>query len=317
MKTDLMSKDYSKVTIIMATYNRAHFIVETLNSIIDQTFLDWECLIIDDGSTDNTLEVICPILEKDNRFVFIKRSDKYLKGLPGCRNYGLDLAKGEYVIFFDDDDIVHPNNLTTCLEVLETNNVDFCHYQKLAYIGQKLTIKSYPIFNPQLLMVSDIEKVVTQAIGLASCTVMWKKYCFDKCRFNENLLYAEEWECYCKLITEGFNGVIIDNILYYNRKHPNSNTSEYYRNNLILKSSKKEAIRLITDNLVLKNLLTENLLKYLTGLAISFRDFELLNYIVAKSKIKDNSKLILQLKYWLFPIWKVYKRIGKKIRRNK
>src|SRR5258705_6384267 len=100
-----------KVTIIMATYNRSHFILETLSSIQNQTYSEWECLIIDDGGTDNTLEIITPVLDTDLRFKFVKRPDQYKKGLPGCRNYGLDLAKGDYIIFFDDDDIVHPQNL--------------------------------------------------------------------------------------------------------------------------------------------------------------------------------------------------------------
>ena len=93
-----------KVSIIMATYNRAQFIMETLNSIKNQTYKNWECLIIDDGGSDNTEDVIAPLLKKDTRFKFLKRTDKYLKGLPGCRNYGLDVAQGDYIIFFDDDD---------------------------------------------------------------------------------------------------------------------------------------------------------------------------------------------------------------------
>ena len=74
-----------KVSIIMATYNRAHFIVETLLSIQKQTFSDWECLIIDDGGTDNTKEVIAGILEEDQRFRFVKRPEcvsKRVTGLP-------------------------------------------------------------------------------------------------------------------------------------------------------------------------------------------------------------------------------------------
>ena len=93
------------VTIIMATYNRASFIVETLQSIQNQIFKDWECLIIDDGGTDATAAIIAPILAQDNRFQYLLRPDTYQKGLPGTRNYGLDLAKGDYIIFFDDDDI--------------------------------------------------------------------------------------------------------------------------------------------------------------------------------------------------------------------
>jgi len=302
-----------KVTIIMATYNRAHFIVETLNSIQNQTFKDWECLIIDDGGTDNTAEVIKPILDNDSRFKFIKRTDKYLKGLPGCRNYGLDLAKGDFIIFFDDDDFVHPDNLKMCLEALVTYNVDFCHYQKLAYSGQKPPIESKPKAFQQYLTKADIEKVVTQQIGLASCTVMWKKHCFENCRFNEKLLYAEEWECYSRLISENHKGIVISNILYYNRKHPNSNTGEFYTQNPIRLNSKKEAIRLVAYNLASKNLLTPSLLKYLAGLAIGFRDAKLLNDIIVKGGIKTNNKLFLQLKYWLFPLWNLYKRTIKKL----
>ena len=82
-----------KVTIIMATYNRAHFIVETLESIQTQSFKDWECLIIDDGATDDTNEIINPILKEDHRFQFLKRPESYKKGLPGCRNFGLDIQK--------------------------------------------------------------------------------------------------------------------------------------------------------------------------------------------------------------------------------
>ncbi len=302
-----------KVTIIMATYNRAHFILETLYSIKAQTFMDWECLIIDDGGTDNTAEVIAEILEQDKRFKFIKRTDKYKKGLPGCRNFGLDQAKGEYVIFFDDDDVVHPNNLKMCLEVIEAKTVDFCHYQKLSYEVEKPLIQNKPIVIQQYLTIADIEKVITQEIGLASCTVMWKKLCFENCRFNENLLYAEEWECYSRLISENNKGIIINNILYYNRKHLNSNTGEFYKKDAVKINSKKEAIRLVAFNLINKNLLTPNLLKYLTSLAIGFRDTKLLNDIIAKAGIKSNNKLILQLKYWLFPIWKVYKRTVKKL----
>ena len=113
------------ISIIMATFNRAHFIVETLNSIQNQTFNNFECLIIDDGSTDNTVEVITPFLENDKRFKYYKRTPNYNKGLPGSRNYGLDLAKGDFIIFFDDDDYIHSKNLEININVLQNNDFDF------------------------------------------------------------------------------------------------------------------------------------------------------------------------------------------------
>ena len=125
-----------EISIIMATYNRAHFIVETLQSIQKQIFENFECLIIDDGGTDNTLEVIQPIIGNDKRFLFLKRTEKYKKGLPGCRNYGLDIAKGNYIIFFDDDDIIHSQNLATTIQILKNEDFDFCCYQKESFINE-------------------------------------------------------------------------------------------------------------------------------------------------------------------------------------
>jgi glycosyltransferase involved in cell wall biosynthesis len=308
-------KDFPKVTIIMATYNRASFIVETLQSIHNQTFTDWECLIVDDGGTDNTAEVIALVLEQDKRFLLLKRPDAYLKGLPGCRNYGIDIAKGEYVIFFDDDDIAHPQNLELCVKELSTKDISFCRYLRSVFAGdfnRKFDFsKEYTSF---YIGLNDIERVLKNELPFNSCAVMWKKGCFEENRFVEMLMYAEEWELYSRILSNGFKGISIDKCLFYGRKHPNSNTGEFYNSNPIRIASKKEAIRLITFNLARKKILTESLLKYLSGLAIVFRDTKLLNDIVSKAGIKSFNKLFLQLKYWLFPLWKVYKRSGKKVK---
>ncbi len=291
-----------KVSIILATYNRAHFIEETLQSIQNQTFLDWECFIIDDGGTDDTKDVITPILEQDIRFQFLKRPDNYQKGLPGCRNYGLNLAKGEYIIFFDDDDVIHPDNLKMCLEVVETNNVDFCHYQKLSFEAQKPIIESKPIAIVKNLSRDDIEKVVTQKIGLASCTVLWKKQCFNQTRFNENLLYAEEWECYSSIIAENFKGIIIDNVLYYNRKHPESNTGEFYRNNVVRRASYTKAVLLVVKNLKEKELLTSTLKRYFITISKDFMEFNLFENILNILDLTTFEKLKWKLFYITYPV---------------
>lgn len=304
-----------KATIIMATYNRAHFILETLQSIQNQNFVDWECLIIDDDGTDNTSEVISPILDQDPRFIFLKRPDTYKKGLPGCRNFGLDLAKGDYIIFFDDDDVVHPDNLKTCVDIIEENNIDFCHYQKLSFEDQRPTIERATVTIQQYLTKADIKKVVTQEIGLASCTVMYKKHCFDCIRFNENLLYAEEWECYSRLISENFTGIIISNVLYYNRKHANSNTGEFYRNNPIRRASKKEAIVLVIQNLKEKQLLSYSILRYFVTMALDFKEYDLFNQILNILELPIYERLKWQLFYNTLPlrlsIYKMEKAIKK------
>lgn len=303
------------VSIIMATFNRAHFIVETLQSIQNQTFKDWECIVIDDGGTDNTDKVIQPFLSNDNRFQFLKRNSNYHKGLPGCRNYGLDLAKGKYIIFFDDDDIIHPQNLSICLSCFESNSIDFCHYAKSPFVN------SYPILTNQKLeiektiTIDDIKDIVTQKIGFASCTVLWKKEVFSNNRFNEKLQYAEEWELFCKLISNGLNGVMLSNILYFNRKHPESNTGEFYNNNPIRRESYAEAVLLVLSNLQQKRLLTNTLKRYFITKSINFTEFNLFKRILLLLEMSTFEKIKWSLFYSFLPfrlaIYK-YKKVIKK-----
>lgn len=102
----------SLVSIIIPAFNRAGIIKETLDSISNQTYSDWECIVVDDGSNDDTYSVIESFSRKDPRIKGFKRPETKPKGANACRNYGLSLAKGKYVIFFDSDDIM----ATTCLE---------------------------------------------------------------------------------------------------------------------------------------------------------------------------------------------------------
>lgn len=102
-----------KVSIVIPTYNRADVLKKTIESILDQTFSDWECLIIDDGSKDNTEEVVNGYAKIDNRISYYH--NKRNKGAQGARNTGLYLAKGNWVFFFDSDNIMHQNCLSTLM----------------------------------------------------------------------------------------------------------------------------------------------------------------------------------------------------------
>jgi glycosyltransferase involved in cell wall biosynthesis len=101
----------SLVSIVIPNYNRANLIGETLDSIIQQTYEDWECIIVDDRSTDGSIEIIKNYSNKDSRFLLIERPQEYSKGANACRNIGKSLAHGKYIIFFDSDDIMLPNHI--------------------------------------------------------------------------------------------------------------------------------------------------------------------------------------------------------------
>lgn len=306
-----------KVTIIMATYNRAHFIVETLLSIQKQTFLEWECLIVDDGGTDNTKELIFEILEHDKRFQFLQRPDSYGKGLPGCRNYGLDLAKGEYIIFFDDDDIPHPQNLECCVAELAKSDIWFCRYIREVFFEEfnyKFDYsKDYTSFD---IDKKEIQRMLNNELQFNSCSVMWKKECFKANRFFETLMYAEEWELYSRIVSSGFNGISINKTLFYGRKHLQSNTGEFYRNSALRRASFVDAIVLVVQNLKEKQLLTYSLKRYFMALSIEFKEYNLFQTLLNVLDLPTFEKWKWQFFYFVLPLRLVIHRKKKALKRR-
>lgn len=305
------------VSIIMATYNRAHYIFETLKSIQAQTFQDWECLIIDDGGSDNTKDVIAEFLKEDSRFKFLKRPETYLKGLPGCRNYGLDLAKGDYIIFFDDDDIAHPQNLDLCVKELSNNNISFCRYIRDVFTGDfqyNLNFsKNYTHFT---IDVDDIERILKNELLFNSCAVMWKKECFENHRFIDHLMYAEEWELYSRIISNGFKGISINKTLFYGRKHPESNTGEFYKKDSIRMASNADAVVLVIENLKNENLISDSILRYFIQLALHYKQYQLFNRIINTLNLSIFETLKWRFFYAQLPfrlyVYKHYKKHLKK-----
>lgn len=106
------------VSIIIPTFNRGHIIHETLDSVLTQTYANWECIIVDDGSTDDTVLVVRKFLEDDNRFRFYHRPNNRLKGASSCRNYGFALSKGDYIQYLDSDDIISANKLEEQIKMI-------------------------------------------------------------------------------------------------------------------------------------------------------------------------------------------------------
>lgn len=113
------------ISIIIPNYNKAPFIRETLISLMNQTSQNWEAIVVDDGSTDGSQQIIKKIAENEPRIQFYERS-REPKGGSVCRNIGLEQAKGDYLIFFDSDDLMAPNCLKERAEYMEKHaTLDF------------------------------------------------------------------------------------------------------------------------------------------------------------------------------------------------
>lgn len=95
------------VSVIITTYNRANLVSRAIDSVLNQTYKDFELIIIDDGSTDNTKSLIDSYLQKDKRIVYFYQENK---GWPSALNKGIELSKGEYIAFLDSDNEWLPKN---------------------------------------------------------------------------------------------------------------------------------------------------------------------------------------------------------------
>jgi len=114
-------KPINKVTIVIPAYNRAHMLERTLDSFIAQTYTNWEIIVVDDHSTDNTKYVVLEYVKKEPRISYLVNERK--KGAPGARNTGLLHANSEWVCFFDSDDYAYPNFLEKMMP-LATDDCD-------------------------------------------------------------------------------------------------------------------------------------------------------------------------------------------------
>lgn len=119
------------VSIILPTFNRADLLVETLDSIIAQTYKNWECIIVDDGSSEANIELLKKFIQKDKRLKFLERKDfGQPTGANACRNIGIEKANGDFIIFFDSDDLFLPHSLQQRLDYFKKHpEYDFVVFQ--------------------------------------------------------------------------------------------------------------------------------------------------------------------------------------------
>ena len=207
------------VSIIIPTYNRAHLIGETLDSILAQTYSNWECIIVDDSSTDKTAQVINNYIENDKRFQFHNRPANRHKGANSCRNYGFELSKGEYVNWFDDDDIMLKDKLSLQIKALEnsTNNFSIC--QALVFEGEIHNVLGFR--HKKIVSENSLLDFIKHEIVFMTPSALIKsKFLTDsKLIFDEELQAAQEWEFFCRLLHYDPNYHVTNLPLVLIRKH--------------------------------------------------------------------------------------------------
>lgn len=221
------------VSIIIPTYNRAHLIGETLDSVLAQTYVHWECIVVDDGSRDMTATLIAAYISKDQRFHYYLRPLDRPKGANACRNYGLKLAKGEYINWFDSDDLMQPDFLYRKIEVMKHEKVDFVISKSLnfdEYVTYEVTK-----YKGNLVHQLSGKNYILKKVYWMTPDFFIKKECLKGYFFNESLHSGQETNFFIVFLNKiNLNGVAIDEYLSLRRLHNSSIQQE-------LKQSKPDA----------------------------------------------------------------------------
>ncbi len=219
------------VSIIIPTYNRAHLIGETLDSVIAQTYSNWECIVVDDGSVDHTDELMEFYCKKDSRIHYEHRPKDRPKGANACRNYGFELSKGNLIQWLDSDDLLMPTSTQKKATPLIDGryNLSVCnisnfrlHKSNTVRIVRNYTENSYFLI-----------KYLTGKIHLQTSSVLWRREIVQDFRFDTNLSRAQELDFYFRVLEDSkVDAFFIDETLVQIRTHENSMTGAYQKGEL-------------------------------------------------------------------------------------
>jgi glycosyltransferase involved in cell wall biosynthesis len=205
------------VTIIIPTFNCELYIRETFESLKRQSYDDFEAIIIDNASTDGTVDLITNLTIKDSRFKIIKL-DKNL-GAAGGRNTGIEIASRKYISFLDSDDLWLPQKLEKQVEFMENNDYDFTYtyYEKVDQEGKSLgkIKKSNSIADYKSLL-------KTNFIGCS--TVMYNQEALGKI-YMPQIAKRNDYATWLAILKKIENGYCLEEVLVQYRVHENSLSS--------------------------------------------------------------------------------------------
>lgn len=210
-----------KLSVLMSVFNNRGYLKKAIESILSQTFADFEFLIIDDSSNDNSKETI--LSYKDSRIVFIE-NDRNM-GLAKSLNKGLEISKGKYIARMDADDVSRPDRLARQIEILEANpkiGIVGSHFEIIDNRGKIFATRKVPNDN------AIIRTMLANAQNpLAHGSVMFvKDYILLIGGYNEQFPYAQDFELWSRM-SKKFLFYIEEKLLYQLRSHPELNKEKY------------------------------------------------------------------------------------------
>jgi glycosyltransferase involved in cell wall biosynthesis len=179
-------------SIILPTYNRAHLIETAVKSVLNQTFSDWELIIVDDGSTDNTKEVISEFASSDKRIKYFYQENQERSI---ARNNGIDHAKGEYICFLDSDDYYLKERLNGLFDYIQTEKEPKQFYYTAITYDYKGRLEERP---ERMRGKENVFEFIVQAIIGTPQVILSKEFLFKE-RFDPRWHIGEDMELWFRL----------------------------------------------------------------------------------------------------------------------
>lgn len=210
------------VSIITPVFNSAKYIRETLVSVLSQSYKDWEMIMVDDCSTDNSILIIKEFQKKDSRFRLVRLDTNSGSGI--ARNKAIELANGKFIAFLDSDDIWHKDKLSKHVEFMQRNDAVFSHtsYGFLdeggSQIKQTYRVSAHPIGYSDLLKRTEI-----------SClTAMYDQNFLGK-MYMPDLRRKQDYALWLSILKKGVKSIPMDEELAFYRQRKGSATNNKFK----------------------------------------------------------------------------------------
>lgn len=189
------------ISIIIPLYNAQEYIAETLDSVLFQTYSNWECIVVDDGSTDNSANIVSKYTIRDSRFSYFNQENG---GPSKARNYGLSLSKGEYIQFLDADDVLLPERFDVLIKEYDKVGEDFILYSNLE-VGNSKNIYNTKRFGQRISMGYDIyfkdmyAHFLKDFLFIPGC-ILFPSKLIKSIQWDTSIKHSEDWEFYLHVL---------------------------------------------------------------------------------------------------------------------
>lgn len=264
-----------QVSVIIPTYNYAHFIEDAVKSVLQQSYKDFEIIVVDDGSTDDTKITLEPYIQrKDIRYVYQKNM-----GLPGARNTGIRHSQGEFIGFLDADDLWEKDKLKLQVELFDAHpEIGFC-YGNIRKFKQGLASKK-TAFEELRPAAGKITCQLLQNAFLPMPTVMVRREAFEKTgMFNESLDSCEDLDMWLRL-SLAYPCAYIDRVIAWYRTH----TTSMSANTLKIAERRLDVLKTFIKN-------NESLLKECCGTGLTTKVLGIANENAGRYALSHGQKV--------------------------